>query len=136
MYSKYGQFSINFHHNSKNENRKNLNYDFSFVSAHSTSFIKNLASSEGGGSAILAWDRDYIHKKILYSDALFAMHWFEGIIGFHFKTRFRYSYKFLPHNTAPKNAINNSPTFLSKNSLGYFIYIYIFLYYIDISMPL
>ena len=41
-FSSYGnpKFSMKFHDNSKNKNRKNLKYDFSFVSVHSAFFIR------------------------------------------------------------------------------------------------
>ena len=39
LYSKHSLFSMNFDHNSKNKDRKNMKYHFSFVSAHSMSFI-------------------------------------------------------------------------------------------------
>ena len=53
LYSKYGQFSMNFHHSSKN---KNLIYDFSFDSAHSAYFIKYAPLLRRGDLHILRWE--------------------------------------------------------------------------------
>jgi len=51
---------MNFHDNSKNKNRK---IDFSFVSAHCASFIKNRIKTEGGGPHILSWEKAYCPLK-------------------------------------------------------------------------
>ena len=48
------QFSMNFHDNPKNKNQK---IDFSFDSAHCTSFIKMGAKLRGGGLYILSWEK-------------------------------------------------------------------------------
>ena len=51
------QFSMNFHDKSKNNNQK---IDFSFDSAHCTSFIKTGAKQRGGGEV----GKRYIEKVI------------------------------------------------------------------------
>ena len=57
------QFSMNFHDNSKNENRNNRKIDFSFVSAHSASFMKMGARLRGGGVCIsLVGTRSTVHS--------------------------------------------------------------------------
>ena len=52
--SKNCQFSMNFHDNSRNKNRKIV---FSFVSAHCATFMKVGSKLRGGGLHILSWDR-------------------------------------------------------------------------------
>ena len=50
------QFSMNFHDNSKNKNRK---IDFSLDSAHYVSFIIKGEKLRGGGLHILSWERSH-----------------------------------------------------------------------------
>ena len=77
-YSSYGhfctqncQFSMNFHDNPKNKNRK---MDFSFVSAQSASFMKIGAKlREGGGLHILSWDRAEIGYILIDMNKIFPM---------------------------------------------------------------
>ena len=53
---------MNFNDNSKNENLKNQKVNFSFVSIHSSSFMKTGSKLKKGGGGqgglhILSWDR-------------------------------------------------------------------------------
>ena len=72
--SKNCQFSMNFHDNYKNKERKNRKTVFSFVPAHCASFMKVGSKLREGGLLVVTWDRAsiwnyiYIYKwKYIYN---------------------------------------------------------------------